>query len=406
MRNPGGTMPLIRTMSAKARSGALVAITALTYVGVAGAQVTTSTSASAAPRSAAARARCAGCSDSSQRFLYLRLRIDSLRSELFEGRRLTAVENDALEREMAATVRALQSFFEAGVRTSVQADVRRSTEAAAMAMSLQSGRVRGYLGVIFDGPSTDIITDRDRIIRFYQYPRIASVDPSSPAERAGVIIGDTVLAFNGIDVLDRAFSLSKMLIPDEKFTMKVLRRGDPKEFRIVVGEAPAYAVARAMPWPPSAAMAPDAPVGGVVPGAAVAPAPPVRVRGGTRVPAPPAPGMPPESPDAPVVAAYPGRVSFLGNAVAGARLEALNAGNEALAKALGAKEGLLVVRVSPGTLAERSGIRDGDVILRAGGETILTVQDFARVVSDRYRSDEGVKVVVLRDRKQKDLVLK
>ena len=45
-------------------------------------------------------------------------------------------------------------------------------------------------------------------------------------------------------------------------------------------------------------------------------------------------------------------------------------------------------------------MREGDVILTAAGESMFTVQDFVRVAND------GVKIVVLRNQKRQDLILK
>ena len=407
------TMSLIHMKGARSRARAAIMLCAtLSTVSMpAWAQVTTTSTGIAAPKASPERSRCEGCTDSTRvRRTLLATKLDSLRTE-FERRRMTAAEQEALSKEMTSTILALQELFETRIRAAVAGiqhdqvfvrattapEARRSVEGGALTMVFQSGPKRGYLGVTFDGP---MLSDNERdSVRFFRYPLIASVDPSSPAERAGVLRGDTLIALNGTDVVDHVFSFVKMLVPDEKITMKVRRDGDAKEFRVIVGEAPSY-VARRMPYPPDMPYAP----------AAVAPATPAtpgqyRVRA---TPAPTARAVPADAPELPepVVAAlgysYPS-VIRISSTISGAQLEAVS---EGLAKNLGIKDGLLVSRVTPGSPSDRWGMREGDVILTAAGEPMSTVQNFVRVVADKYGANDGVKIVVLRNQKRQDLILK
>jgi len=409
-------MSLIHMTGARLRAQTAIMLCAtLVMVSMpAWAQVTTTTITIATPKAPTARSRCEGCTDSTRaRRMLLATKLDSLRTE-FERRRMTAADQETLSKEMTSTIMALQELIETNlraavadmqhdqvfVRTTRAPEARRSGEAGAVTMSFQSGPKRGYLGVTFDGP---MMSDNDRdSVRFFRYPLIASVDPSSPAERAGVLRGDTLIALNGIDVVDHVFSFVKLLVPDEKLTIKVRRDRDAKEFRVVVGEAPSY-VARRMPYPPEMPYAPAAP-------AAVAIATP-EGPGQYRVRAVPpiARAVPPDASELPepAVAAfgysYPARLIRISSTVAGAQLEAVS---EGLAKNLGIKGGLLVSRVTPGSPSDRWGMLEGDVILTAAGEPMSTVQNFARVVSDRYGANDGVKIVVLRNQKRQDLLLK
>ena len=383
----------MKRMTAHRRAALVLCAMLPAWTTAALAQVTTTTS-TAAPRASTPRAQCVGCADSTRaRRGLLASKLDSLRME-FERRRLTTAEREVLAKEMTTTIMALEELIDASMRAgfsemrvqdfprATTGGVRRSLVPGQITVTVQTGAKRGYLGVTFDGP---MLSDGERdSVRFFAYPLIASVDPSSPAERAGVLRGDTLIALNGTDVVDHLFSFTKLLVPDEKVTMKVRRQGDAKEFRIVVGEAPAYVVQR-LPFRPFSGYAPEVRVGAV---------PVPRSRGGAR---------PPDAPEPSIAFAYPGRVLLFSSDVGGARVESVS---EGLAKNLGIKGGLHVRSVSPGSPAYEWGLRDGDIILTAADETMSVVQDFARLVADRNRTSDDVKLVILRDKKQQELILK
>lgn len=90
------------------------------------------------------------------------------------------------------------------------------------------------------------------------------------------------------------------------------------------------------------------------------------------------------------------------NGVAGAQVATVSDG---LGKAVGVKEGVLVIRAEPGTPAFRSGLRDGDVILRADGRTVATVNALRQAVAEGS-GNEGVKLRILREKKQRDVTLR
>jgi S1-C subfamily serine protease len=252
-----------------------------------------------------------------------------------------------------------------------------------IAIAVQSGFRRGtngYLGVSFDGPGTDEIRQGERIIRFLDYPRIELVEPGSPAERAGIQEGDTLLALNGSDVREREISLTKLLVPDRRIVVRIRRDGNAKDLRVMVEQAPGYVMSRMAPMPAMAPMAVRVYPGEMLPrrpmrpGAAMA-------------------GTPPEMAQS---------VWIVNEAIGGAKLESIT---EGLGKALGTKAGVLVLRAAPGTPAYESGLRDGDVILKAAGRAVSSVRELRSVLVDGDR-EEGVKVGILRERKQRDIVLR
>lgn len=379
-------------MSLTNRSGAMTprVLMAVALLAAAAARAGASPQEGSAERRATVRARsCSDCvsTDSLRRAREaLLLRVDSLRWEV-ENRRLSDGERQAVAEEMSRTLRALERSMAEAMRQrtvvvaaeSEALAARRVTEAGAVAYIESKPRVKGYLGVTFDGPWAESGRSNERVIRFYQYPRIALVEAASPAERAGVLVGDTLLALNGTDVRENEISFTRLLVPNKRITMRVRRDGSPHDVRVTVGDTPEYYVRRLAPAPGTAvatiASAPDAPR--------------VRAIGGTR---------PPPTPAAPTQ----GYMYWFGNdALAGARLETITGG---LAKALDVSEGVLVIRTAPGSLAYESGLREGDVVTHVGTAKVRTVGELQQRIARADRSDATL--VIVRDKKRREITLR
>ena len=362
---------------------------ALALLGVAGAG---DPAGAQARSSASARSRTPSASGDSVRLRreQLLIRFDSLRTA-FENERMTPTERAMLEVEMHETMMALQESLDDVIRLRVGAPQLAQAEqmrAQSMVFTRRRDATRGYLGVSFDGPSIDELRGNERIIRFLDYPRIALVEPSSPAERAGIVEGDTLIELNGSDVRDRSFSLTRLLVPDQRVRLRVRRDGGAREFRVVVAEAPGYVVSRMTPMAPMAVATP-------LPG--TPPTPPARVRVYVGDVPQPAPAAPVASTPPPVAMSW-----VMQDGVAGARLESVT---EGLGRALGTQYGVLVLRSAPGSPAFDSGLRDGDVILRVSGGNVRSVREL-REALQRADRDEGAKLLVLRDKRQREITLR
>jgi C-terminal processing protease CtpA/Prc len=323
------------------------------------------------------------------------LRIDSLRWEI-ENRRLEPAERERIARELTSTVLALDAELDEH-RAATMAYADEATRApAAMATTVRRTgfRSRGYLGVTFDGPSVECERCEERVIRFLQYPRIALVEPASPADKAGVLEGDTLVAFNGDDVRMREVSLTKLLIPDTKLTMRVRRDGNAKDIKVTVGEAPQYLVTRV--WPRT-------PMPGQAPAAVAMPVEPGQVRVYTVPPPAPSAAVAGRAMTVPPTPPAAARAWVFFDGIGGARMETLS---EGLAKAVGVQSGVLVLRASPGTPAFKSGLRDGDVIVRVGGRNVASTREMRIALEEDESSDDGVKLVILREKKTKELTLR
>lgn len=354
---------------ARRRGLMLLLLASVVIPAVAGAQ-----SAQAGP--SRRRTPCADCESETRRLKALE-RLDSLRWE-FEHEKLSDAQRERLRGEMAGAIRDLQLAI-GDLRTEMGDLERAQVEAIAPARMAYTISVRqhGYLGVSFDGPNAEEIRGNERIIRFFAYPKIALVEPSSPAERAGIRAGDTLIAMNGLDVVDKEISLTKMLVPDEALAVKLRREGAVRDVKVTIGRPPAYVQSRWMA--PVPAEAPTAV-------ARVRTAPPARE---------PAVYMP--TPRSAVTSVW-----VYNDGVAGAKVETVT---EGLSKALGVDGGVLVLRAGPGTPALRAGLRDGDVIVRAGGLRVANVREL-REALQRHDEGGGVKLVIVRERKQREVTLK
>ena len=264
----------------------------------------------------------------------------------------------------------------------------------------------GYIGVQFSELQTVMGDDAPAVMPLHDYPRIEMVYPGSPASKAGLHRGDIVLLIGGQDSR-RAVSLDKLLKPTTKLPMRVQRDGANKDITIVVEKRPADFNAECSnldqfisPEFDQPMIIMRSPSGPRAPGA-----PSIVLRNPTPTAAPdaPMPPMPPAMPPAmPPVAGYMyGYATTTNSAIAGATLMPLTDDWRAT---LGVDNGVLVTRVLPGTPAKDSGLRDGDVITAADGQSVASVRALTRIVGNSKTN--SVKLQVIRAGKQQVVILK
>lgn len=188
------------------------------------------------------------------------------------------------------------------------------------------------------------------------YPVIASVEPGSPAQAAGLVAGDTVLSYNDVDPREDPLGVQRFLRPGQRLVMRV-RRDGVRDVALTVGKRPSRSRMRMSVSTQEIAAIPSPMVMQVGP---VPIAAPLRI-----------------AREAPL---------------AGAQLAELNPG---LASVLNVRDqGVLVVDVLPGSPAMSSGLVPGDVIVRA--DTVTITSPLALIRAMRMASDRTVLLALLR----------
>jgi len=228
----------------------------------------------------------------------------------------------------------------------------------------------GWVGITYSGTGE---TDRDGNLVYSYYPVVVTVDPGSPAARAGIAAGDTIVAFNDRDLRRYAFPIRNMIQPGKTFLIRARRGNTERVTKLIVVERP-----------PDRQEHVELTMSPLLPGA---PEPPFVLTPGPQR----------------VRMSFP-RTALIGASmpIAGAEVRTLSVD---LAKTLGIKpQGLFIVNVVEGSPAKASGLRDGDVLLRAANASLFSPQDLRRVLESSL--DKDVKLEILRQRKPQTVVLK
>jgi serine protease Do len=253
-------------------------------------------------------------------------------------------------------------------------------------------RPRGWIGIDISGPAREPrVENGDLIIRYLAHPAIVSVEPNSPAERAGLEPSDTLIAYDGYDLRDSDVPITRLLTPNRRVMVRVRRDGRTMNVPVRIADVPSrIRLRREM----SVEIAPPPPTS--LPSVAF-PRLPAAPRGSMPMPVP-ATALAPPAP-ASVPAAVP-RVAFGfsgASGVAGAQLVTIT---EGLGRAFGVRRGVLVTYAPASSPAYQSGLRDGDVITRAAGQELRTVADLrAQVAAAADNGEHSLALELVRAKK-------
>ena len=296
----------------------------------------------------------------------------------------------ALARLEALRVQEQPRFFEDQKLKTALKDMMRLEQELTLRQTSLTRRPRGWLGVTF---SSDRTVDREGRISFTvdDYPKILSVEPDSPAAEAGVRSGDVLLAMNGRDVVRQGpIPLSELLTPGETVKLRVQRGRDRKELPVRVGLAREVRVFGPRPATPAR------PEPGVPP-TVYAPQPPAAP--GVRV----VPVQPPEGMSSTWVVTTDG-ITTWGTAMFGAQFTMLDRDQR---DALGAGDGVLVMRVLPNTPAAEAGLLGFDVVVRVEGARATSPDDLRQAITRaRHAGADSVVVTVVRKEKERKVTLR
>lgn len=245
------------------------------------------------------------------------------------------------------------------------------------------GSMRGWIGLTTGGVHNE--WSDGHFVQYLDYPPIVSVDRPSPAQAAGIVPGDTLVAYDGVDVVANRIDVAQLLTPDKRIAVTVRRDGENKAVTLTVARMPNTFTRRlsaeelsGLPLPGMPGMAPgDGPrVGGRI--------------GATGIEIRRVPG------------ASSGQLFVFVTGVLGASLSPVGPD---LAKAWKIEPGVLVNEVPEGTPAFACGLRAGDVIVSVGGQAVTSVEDVRSLAMQRAENHQ-VTLQIIRDKKPRTITVK
>lgn len=251
---------------------------------------------------------------------------------------------------------------------------------------------KGWLGLTTGGVHDEWTSD-GHFLRYFDYPPIVSVSRRSPAQVAGIIPGDTLIAYDGVDVVGHPINLTQLLTPEKRLAVTVRRDGETKAFTVIVGRQPNDAIftQRILPGEGPPFPMPDLPIppGGDGPQRVTGR---IEVRGGGD-----------GSPGQIFMMSTSNGVFFSTvNGVFGASLSQVGVD---LARKLSIEPGVLVNEVPDNTPAARAGLKAGDVIVRVAGEAVATIEDVRNLAMLRGEN-HAVTLQIIRDKKSRMITVK
>lgn len=266
---------------------------------------------------------------------------------------------------------------------------------------IEARHIKGWIGITPGlAPHEERGDSSGYFVRYFKYPEIISVEPNSPAQRAGIIPGDVLVAYDGNDVVSRWIDVGQMLVPDRRMAVTVQREGESKEFSMVVAKAPMRIQIRRNDDPGELIPFPHEMRGG---------------GGGTWTTAVPAPARPGQSERVVFLGGQGGAVAagggdyrfampfaFSPNGVLGAVLMTVTPEFARISKL---KEGVVIQDCPEDSPAYRSGLRTGDAIVSVGGQAVSKSTD-VRVVLFSKRNERSAVFQVLREKKTVSVTVK
>ena len=246
----------------------------------------------------------------------------------------------------------------------------------------QDAQSKGWVGIVI---TTGIgQTDRTGAMIFQDYPVIESIEPGSPAERAGLQAGDLIMSINSQDMRKNPVPPRAMLEPGQKVLFRYRRNDEVKTLSVLIEKRPAEN-------PQTLQLSIIGPVPGpnrVDAEREAATTQKVMIRRNSR----------PMVEISPL--AIPSAMPSIG--IFGALMTQLNAD---MRDALSVKgNGVFIINVESASPAGEAGLKSGDVILRAGGQSIANPAELIRIM--RAATENAVRLQLIRKRKPQVVTLR
>lgn len=259
---------------------------------------------------------------------------------------------------------------------------------------------QGWMGFNVQGPVAYAFDRDGDYVTYFAYPSILSVDPESPADRAGIVPGDVLMAFNGTDVVGHRFNLRRLVVPDTKVAVTIRRDGETKDYSLDIVKAPQGVFDRRLELLRAPALAraeagvirvdPDRDDGDA---RARTLRPSTVGRGGVERPV--------RSRVVVGSMAAGGYMVIAPHAVFGADVSTVSAD---LARVLKLDKGVLVNDVPATSPAHRAGLRAGDVIIAAAGQAIAGLGQLQDLVVSQL-GERSVALQVMRNHKPVKIIV-
>lgn len=229
---------------------------------------------------------------------------------------------------------------------------------------------QGWIGINVQGPAVGAARRGNDVV-YLGYPSIVSVEPASPAQRAGIVPGDVLVAYDGVDLLNHSVDLGQVLRPEKPVVVTVRRDGEMKDYSMVVARTPQDIMRRRGDF-----------ASVVVDGHAPASGQGVMFKG--------------PSPSAGFIVMSNGANSIFGMTLASV--------NTDLGRALKLDTGVLITDAPESSPGYRAGLRTGDVIVSVDGDTTSSFNQFRRLVL-LHSAVRSVDMQVVRDKKTRKITL-
>jgi serine protease Do len=222
----------------------------------------------------------------------------------------------------------------------------------APALARSQSPQRGWVGVAY---TTSIgQTDQNGMMIFPDYPVIESIEPGSPAEKAGLQAGDKIIAINSQDLKKEPLPLGNMLQPGRRIVFRFRRNDDLREISLTVAPRPAGTAEKIRLTIIGPDLRSPRPTPGTLPAGA----------------------MPVNDIMRPLNLITGFDPTALG--IAGAQLMRLDGNYRELS---GVQNGVFVVNVAPGSPAMQAGLQSTDVIIKAGQVWIDNPGEIAQLMN-------------------------